>query len=792
MCVRVTAVMGLGLALVAGCSTPSSGGAGGGDAPTGTAGDTTGTGGDVGDPTGGDTTGRDTTGGDTADGGTTGEPGPDGCIEGVCGPDNDGNPCEACASLPVAFGTSCDITGSPEPPTSMKTVPAFPNLTFTKPVHLTNAGDGTDRIFVVEQPGRIKVFPNDPDVVASQVKFFLDITGRVNDGPNEAGLLSVAFHPDYANNGRLFVNYTASQSGLVTRVSEFSASGDSADPNSEIVRHTVAQPYGNHNGGQIAFGPDGYLYIGHGDGGSAGDPLNSGQTLSSVLGKMLRIDIDTDAETSYLIPPGNPFVGSDPVDVRPEIFAWGLRNPWRFSFDRLTGQLWAADVGQDAWEYVHIVEIGRNYGWNIIEGSHCFNPAFNCNKEGLELPVLEYDHTEGKSITGGFVYRGAKHPALYGAYLYGDYVTRTIWAARFGAEEEIEITKLEDSNISLTSFGEDEAGELYLLDSPYFSPTQGTIFRLEDNDATPPTTVFPKTLSATGCFADVPSLAPAEGVLEYEVNASLWHDGARSVRHVVLPEGASIEAPATGPWTLPQGTKLIKTFVLDQPDGTTTRLETRFVLVEGPRVKTYSYRWDEAQDEAYLLSGDAEWEVEYGGKPYTWHYPSRSQCLTCHNEGSGQVLGWRTGQLNRSMSFGPVTGNQLYVLEQLGVLTAPANPAEWPDPYGDGDVTLRARASLDANCGSCHVPNGPVTTDLDLRYDTPLSQMDACNVDPEKGDVGVPGAKILAPGSAEQSTLWLRLDAPPPDRMPNLGSVIKDEPAADLLKQWIDGLTGCD
>jgi glucose/arabinose dehydrogenase len=338
---------------------------------------------------------------------------------------------------------------------------AFPNLTFSSALDLQNSGDGTNRIFVAEQDGIIKVFPNEQNVTSA--KIFLDITDRVTSG-GETGLLGLAFHPDYESNGYLYVNYTAPDP-LRTVISRFQVSStnpDSADKNTEQILLEYNQPFSNHNGGCVAFGPDGYLYIAAGDGGSGGDPQNNAQNINNLLGKIIKIDVDNhQTPFNYGIPSDNPFVDSTNVDIRKEIYAWGLRNPWRFSFDFTTGWLWAADVGQGDWEEVDIIENGGNYGWRCYEGNHAYNIS-GCNAV-YDFPIWEYSHSLGFSITGGYVYRGQNVPELTGKYICGDYVSTRVWAIEYDGVNPATSSQITTAPGSITSFGEDENKELYLV-----------------------------------------------------------------------------------------------------------------------------------------------------------------------------------------------------------------------------------------------------------------------------------------------------------------------------------------
>lgn len=338
---------------------------------------------------------------------------------------------------------------------------AFPNLTFTRPVDLQHPGDGTNRLFVLEQPGYIRVFENNPSVTSAGV--FLDITDRVNSSGNEEGLLGLAFHPDFETNGYFYVNYTANppRRTVISRFKVSASDPNVADKSSEKIILTFSQPFSNHNGGQITFGPDGYLYIGTGDGGSGGDPQRNGQNTKTLLGKLLRIDVNkTAGGKEYAIPSDNPFVGNTAGQME-EIYAWGLRNPWRFSFDPETNMLWTGDVGQNKLEEIDIIEKGKNYGWNVMEGTQCYSPSTGCDTTGLVKPVWEYGRSLGVSVTGGFVYRGKNVPELVGEYIYADFGSGRIWGIRMNGSTPVN-RDLVASGMQISSFGVDRNNELYI------------------------------------------------------------------------------------------------------------------------------------------------------------------------------------------------------------------------------------------------------------------------------------------------------------------------------------------
>ncbi len=401
------------------------------------------------------------------------------------------NTLRSLAAFTILF---CPLAGLAQvdesPLASVQLARAFPNLKPRRPVAITHAGDGTNRLFVLSEHGQILVTPNDQGV--AEMATFLDIEPQVDyeEKENEEGLLGLAFHPKYKENGQFFVYYTAKNPPHTSVISRFRVSAsdpNKADPNSEEVLLKIKQPYWNHNGGNLAFGPDGYLYIGLGDGGAANDPHNNAQNLKTLLGSILRIDVDhKDEGKAYAIPKDNPFVGQN--GAQPEIYAYGLRNVWGMSFDAETGKLWIGEVGQNIWEEINIVTKGGNYGWKIRESMHKFDeanakpgpgrsvaetnkPESKNGRDDLIDPIWEYHHDIGKSITGGVVYRGKRIPELVGSYIYADYVSGKVWALKYDEKAgKVVANRLiagakQNPNPPVMTIGTDEQGEVYLGDS---------------------------------------------------------------------------------------------------------------------------------------------------------------------------------------------------------------------------------------------------------------------------------------------------------------------------------------
>ncbi len=680
----------------------------------------------------------------------------------------------------VAFGLDNRVevttltfpTGLPQPG-ALTAVRAFPNLGFNRPVFLTAPSDGTNRIFVVEQDGRIYVFPNDRNVVGRTL--FLDITGPVSRAGNEEGLLGLAFHPAYASNGYFYVYYSMANPRR-SRISRFTVSaGDPnvADAGSELILLEFNQPFGNHNGGCLLFGPDGKLYISSGDGGSGNDPQNNAQNLGTLLGKILRLNDDG------TVPADNPFIAQ--AGARGEIWAYGLRNPWRMSFDRNTGDLWCGDVGQNRVEEIDLIVRGANYGWRDFEGDR---PNIPGGLPPFTPPVATYTHALGFSVTGGYVYRGTRVPSLFGAYMYADFVTNRVWALVWDGNQVVTNAQVMTASGGVASFGEDEAGELY------FCSFDGNIYEFQDSGGGAPG--LPQTLSATGIFSDTANLVPAPGVIEYDLNSPLWSDNARKRRWIALPGTARITFHPTDAWQFPIGTVFVKHFELDLAPGNVQRLETRVLIRHDSGWQGYTYRWNAQQTDANLIAGaeTAVFTVEDpqapgGQRDQTWPFPSRADCLTCHTAASGRVLGVRTRQLNRGFLYPSVTDNQLRTWNHLNLFAtdignheqydALPNPADATAPTAD-----RARAYLAANCAMCHLPNGPTPVNIDLRYGIPTSQMNTHNVAASSGGVR------LVPGASATSVLWQRLGLLNNLRMPPLASNLVDANGRTLIGLWID------
>jgi len=632
--------------------------------------------------------------------------------------------------------------------------------------------------YVASKDGRIRRVVWDGSG-GSHSSIVLDLSDAVVVGP-EAGLSGMAFHPRFEGNGFVYVHYSGPNGpgapGPFTEyVSRFTSvdGGLTLQRGSERVVLRLPQHGIFHHGGKLVFGPDGYLYVGFGD----GDAPAEAQDVSNWLGALLRIDVD--GRSPYAIPSGNPFARGGGA---PELFAWGLRNPYQFSFDRLTGDLWVGDVGFQTWEEINRIVRGGNYGWPIMEGNHCL--VGPCSPGDFERPVVEHLHAtlggDALAIMGGYVYRGAAIPELWGRYVYGDF-NGNVWALRDDGAGDPEPELLTDGLGPLTGIAEDADGELYFLSSPIRRLVPGT----------PSADRFPRTISTTGCRDPRDPTRPAAVVIPYDVNVELWSDGAAKDRWIGLPDGAAIDVLPDGDWSFPIGTVLMKDFRLAGQ-----LIETRLLVRhDDGGWAGYTYEWDDDASDAMLLENQKTRRVG----EHVWEYPSRIQCLACHTAVAGRSLGPTTAQLNRALRY-PSTGivaNQLATLEAIGMLSAPlgAPPPSLPVLRGPAHRTFpaaeRARGYLQANCAHCHAPGGPTQSTMDLRAGVPEERMNVCEVEPTFGNAGVPGAFLLTPGVPDSSMLSLRMHALDRDRMPPLATRLADTAGTQLVDAWISAMVVC-
>ena len=676
---------------------------------------------------------------------------------------------------------TCVAPDPPETSASASLQMVFTGVGFTAPVWLGMAPEDTAWWYVAEQSGRLLRFANE-DAVAD-VEEVLDIRARVDDSTSEMGLLGVAFHPEFEDNGYVYLRYSASggMEDHLEHVTRFTSldGGATLDPATAFTILTVSQPYWNHNGGHLTFGPDGYLYVGWGDGGLAGDPGNRAQDLEDPLGKLLRIDVD--GGSPYAIPDTNPFAEGGGL---PEIYAWGFRNPWRYGFDPLTGDLWLGDVGQDEWEEVNLVERGGNYGWRIKEGPDCYSPAVGCDESGLIDPVVYYVNGWAASVIAGPVYRGAAFPELEGALLYTDHYAGDIYALLFDpvTGEADPTNVLPGTGRIVVHFAEDEHQEVLMLDY-----VTGRVYRLERASPTAPST-FPSLLSETGCVDPVDPRQPASGLVPYEPIHPFWSDGADKMRWMAIPEGTRVEVAEDGDLLFPVGTVLMKAFEV-AGERVTTRL---FMRHPSGDWAGYSYAWlPDGSDATLVSSSGALWTTNEGD----WRVPSRAQCVQCHTAASGHSLGLELQQIGHPMTY-PSTGrtaDQIATLNAVGMLegTIPDEVSMLPAP-GDVSRTLedRARAYLHVNCASCHQPGASGRGLMDLRYGVSLAASGLCEP-PTLGDLGVEGARLVAPGDPERSMITVRAGRRDAYQMPPVGSEWVDEAGMSLLEGWIGEMASC-
>jgi uncharacterized repeat protein (TIGR03806 family) len=685
-----------------------------------------------------------------------------------------------------APNATCEAPAAPPVASRVRLKRVFPNIDATEALDMDQApGDDSAWYVVYRNERKIRKFDNNNAVTEAQVV--------LDRSSGAAKINSLVFHPDFAVNGKIYVTIqNGARTTAVSNILEYtwSESLNAFDLASERLILSIDSPHensddNNHPGGTTHFGPDGYLYLGLGDYTRPGVFNSVSQETDNLWGSMLRIDVDSGEP--YAIPPDNPFANGG---GRPEIFAWGFRHPWKWSFDRLTGDIWAGDVGWVSREEVDKVVVGGNYGWPIREGSEeCERCEINETDHGIAPdsliePLDDYDHDVGRSVTGGYVYRGQDIPELYGIYIYGDYVMGQVFALSDTGGGGYSRESLTQEDVGLGTFGEDIHGELYVIDFD-----NGGIYQLVRNDQVADTGDFPTTLSATGCVDMSDPLAVLPGMIPYTVQMPLWSDSAGKGRWMALPDGdkiAELEGSG-GDLDFPAGTVLVKHFRLFN-----RLIETRlFMRHNDGQWAGYSYEWDDSQTEAYLLSGAKDKDVE----GQQWHYPSRTECLQCHTEAAGRALGPTTRQLNTYQSHGDNLYGQLQMLEDIGLFAFEADSSlAFPTlDNTDAEVATRARAYLDSNCSGCHRPGGSSgRSTMDLRAETKLADMNICNAVPIVDDLGIPQARLLKPGNGESSIIHARMIDQGGYRMPPLGTSEVDEDGVRVIENWINSLDGCD
>lgn len=611
--------------------------------------------------------------------------------------------------------TTNRVAGAPEPPPPYVVEPVYPKAGMDAAI-VVAAQPGSDRLLVATEPAagrpsQILRLRDSPAAFAPETLIPADHPERKYGTVH----YSITFHPDFAKNGYVFIGSNGPRhSSDETPAGE---DGETADRMTRITRYRIDPhpPYtfhadsarliiewdsDGHDGGDTAFGPDGMLYVTSGDGTSDFDADCVGQDLSRLRAKVLRLDVDHPEAANrpeghvYLVPSDNPFVGQP--GVRPETWAYGLRNPWRITCDPSTGHIWVGNNGQDLWEQVYLLQRGANYGWSRFEGSHPFATDRTPGPDPVSPPTFEHSHAESRSLTGGVVYHGDRFPELRGCYLYGDYSTGRIWAAQHDGERVLRHDLIADTTLQITSFCVTDRGDILMSD--HQAAQQGGIHRLARRPPTPAVQrSFPQRLSESGLFASITDHTMAAGVIPYGVNSPLWSDGTHKVRFMAVPsrlgdqhqlEPEPIHVTNENGWQFPDGTVLVKSFAIEHEAGNPAArhwIETRFMLKEEGEWAGYSYEWNADQTDAVLVEAAGKDRIftigavaggnnPEGVKTLQWHYPSRVECMVCHSRASNFVLGLCTVQLNRDFDYAAVLGadhatdNQLRTLEHLGML----------------------------------------------------------------------------------------------------------------------------
>ena len=729
-----------------------------------------------------------------------------------------------------------NVVGSPDPPLPYRAVRAFPNLKLDWPVDV-QVEPGSRRFVIIEEKGSygptlVKRSSDDPN--SSELELIADSKGVA---------YSIAFHPQFQTNGYMYIGSNGRTNCGPTK--------------SRIVRYALSRtsPYGvigepltiidwdsgGHNGAAVTFGLDGMMYVTSGDGTSDSDAKVTGQDLSKLLAKVLRIDVEKpDEGRAYSVPSDNPFVGV--ADVRPETWAYGLRNPWRITTDSKAGHIWVGNNGQDLFEQAYLIEKGANYGWSVFEGSQPFYSKRQLGPTPHVKPTVEHSHSESRSLTGGVVYYGKMRPELQGAYIYGDYSTGKIWGVKHDGQKILWHREIADTPFQISAISIDPDGELIVVD--HRGDSSGGLYHLEAVPAQEKPNSFPRKLSETNLFQSVANHQVAEGLIPYTVNAPFWSDGAIKSRFIGLPFDGRIGLTEQWAWDLPEETVLVKSFALEMKGGDPNSrqwIETRLMVKQQGEWVGYSYAWNKEQTDAVLVDAsgrDQEFAIEEasGVRTQSWHYPSRTECMVCHSRAAGYVLGVSTYQMNKIHDYGNgVQLNQLDAIEAMGVFKT-----NWQDPaknslraemeskgksageidrdlaamkVGDGqrsarserllgqsgetyrkladpyestpDLERRARSFLHANCAYCHIEAGGGNAKMNLSFYVASDRMGILDVEPTHHTFGKQDAKLIARGDPERSVLLHRVGLRGAGQMPQLSSSLVDEKAMRMLRQWV-------
>lgn len=689
------------------------------------------------------------------------------------------------------------LRGTPAPPDPWRITPAFAPLKFDHPTSIQELA-GTDRLLVTEIGGRIFSFSR------SQPAAPLELINLVQTSGGDVSLFAAVPHPRFSDNHYIYVCYVSSAGGNHTRVSRFTLQPGAAAPirpESETV--VITWPSGGHNAGCLRFGPDGFLYIATGDGSGPNPPdsLTTGQTVDDLLGAILRIDVDHPApaqKLAYSIPPGNPFVNKP--DARPEIFGYGLRNPWKFGIDPKSGEVFVADNGWETWEMIHLVGSGTNCGWPIMEGRARLRTEVPLGPTPITPPIRDHHHSEANSVIGGPVYRGSRLPQLDGQFIYGDYITGTIWSVGRDQAGSFVGQTLCDTDLRIIDFLTLSTGELLVLDYDL----SGAIYELQPNDAPDLSAGFPKLLSRTGLFQSLRPLTPAQGVIEYDVTVPRWTDGAHARRFAAVPGSEQIQLAAVhgAPSSYPSGTVFAKHLVIPAAAGQPEKpLETQILQYENGTWHPYAYRWTNDGTDAELVSpigtaSSVQWPNPHQPDSLverTWHTSALNECRLCHNAGPGFVLGFVGNQLNREIKAPSGNRNQLEILHELQLIdhipAAASSPAhKLVDPHNNAaSVEDRARSWLHGNCSMCHHRGGNAIVSFFVTRDLPFEQMNT-NKGTNIGTFGMQDAKVIAAGDPWRSVMMYRLSRLGYARMPYIGSKVVDSHGVALVAEWISQL----